>query len=111
MDLKEMKKMINYLVKAYCPEGTIFYWHNDRRNAIGFCKCKYCESLKEFYDYEVAVSTKYARSHSWKEVRRIAVQEIAHSRTLGKGKKAFFDEFSRLMSIIEKSEKDEKKAA
>lgn len=109
--LASMKHKIMYLIQIYCPQDTQFYWHNGKRNSIGICKCKYCKKYREFYDYEIAISLEYAIEHSWEEVRRFVIQEIAHSRSIGKEKEVFYDEYNRLIKIIEKPKKEKAKAA
>ncbi|MBR3142149.1 MAG: hypothetical protein IKF09_03250 [Clostridiales bacterium] len=107
MELKTMKAMIHLLMWEFCPEGTEFYWLNDSCNAIGTCKCKYCKKLNEFYDFEIGISKKYALNNSWEDVRRIAIQEIAHLRTMGnKNRNVYFDEFNRLMALFEEPQND-----
>ena len=105
MDLKSKRKEIHTLIRNYAPKNTEFYWHNDTINSIGLCKARYCPLNKEFYDYEIYISHKFAASHSWEEVRNIVIQEIAHARTLGKKKSEWFSEYKRLKSIIDKNEK------
>lgn len=118
MDLKSIRIEILKLIRNYAPRNTEFYWHNDTRNSVGFCKAKYCRINKVFYDYEIGISHKFAVSHKREEVLNIAIQEIAHARTLGKGIKEWISEYKRLKSIIgkedtgnkskEKEQKDEK---
>ena len=95
-----MLVMIRLLIREFCPEDTEFYWLDDSVDAVGICKYKYCEKLNEFYDYEFGISKKYALSHSWEDVRRIAIREIAQLRTLG-NKEDFYYEFNRIMALFE----------
>ena len=108
MDLKSMRIEILKLIRTYAPKNTEFYWHNDTRDSVGLCKAKYCRINKVFYDYEIGISHKFAASHKWEEVRNVAIQEIAHARTLGKDIKEWIKEYKRLKSIIEKEELKDK---
>ena len=107
MDLKRKRIEIQKLIRNYAPKDTEFYWHNDTRDSVGLCKAKYCSKNKVFYDYEIAISYKFATSHSWEEVRMVAIQEIAHARTLGKKLPVWIKEYKHLKSIIDKKEKSQ----
>ena len=107
MDLKSKRIRIQQLIRNYAPKNTEFYWHNDTRDSVGLCKAKYCSKNKVFYDYEIAISHKFASTHSWEEVRIVAIQEIAHARTLGKKMSVWIKEYKHLRSIIDKKEKSQ----
>ena len=108
MELKIMRNKILQLIRIYCPNNTRFYWITDNTDSIGNCRSHYCKKLNEYYDFTIGINKNYALTHSWEDVRRIALQEIAHVRTAGNpDHEMFYDEFNRLMSKFDNPAKSQ----